>query len=124
MQATVWRRIAPLVALAMLALRPLGSQSQPAVIDSSTVAAFAAAHAEVSAVRGKAQAELAEPKAKKAEVQVAIREQLHQTTDRILKAHNLTEAEFTRLTRQVSTDDALRKRFEEALARLAQPGGG
>jgi len=124
MLSIIWRRFTPLVAVALLSVRPLASQPPPSVVDSSQVAAFAAAHLEVSAVRSKAQAELAEPRAKKAEVQASVRERLHQTTDRILKMHNLTEAEFSRLTRQVSTDDALRKRFEAALARLGPPGGG
>ena len=110
---------------------PLASQ-QPAVavsasgklVSTSAMDAFAAAHVEVALLRGKVQAELAEPKSKKPEVQAALRDKLQLNTDRILKQHDLTEIEFARLTREVSTDFALRKQFDEAVAKLTGGRGG
>lgn len=87
----------------------------PALMDS-----FAAAHAAIGELRGKVQAELAEPRSKKAETQALLREKLQSGTERLLKERNLTDAEFTRLTRRVSTDEVARKQFEEAVARLAK----
>ena len=118
------------IALPTMSLaQPLASQPPTAVsvnaglVSASALDAFAAAHVEVAALRGKAQAELAEPRSKKAEVQILVRAKLQDGTLRALKAHNLTEAEFARLTRLVSTDDALRKQFDEAVARLSAGRG-
>ena len=119
------------IALATMSLaQPLASQPPPTavsvnagLVSASALDAFAAAHVEVAALRGKAQAELAEPRSKKAEVQISVRAKLQDGTLRALKAHNLTEAEFARLTRLVSTDDALRKQFDEAVARLSAGRG-
>ena len=120
------------IALATMSLaQPLASQPPPTaavsvnagLVSASALDAFAAAHVEVAALRGKAQAELAEPRSKKAEVQISVRAKLQDGTIRALKAHNLTEAEFARLTRLVSTDDALRKQFDEAVARLSAGRG-
>ena len=94
------------------------------VVSASVMEAFAAAHVEVAALRTKVQAELAEPKSKKPEVQASLRDKLQLNTERILKQHGLTESEFARLTRLVSTDDALRKQFEEAIAKLTVGRGG
>ena len=94
-----------------------------ASISAASMDSFAAAHVEVEALRSKAQAELAEPRSKKGETQVTLREKLQEGTLGVLKAHGLTEAEFTRLTRLVSTDGALRKQFDEAVARYAASRG-
>jgi hypothetical protein len=118
----------------VLALSALASDASAQVRDSSNVVAvnagsisqaamdtFAATHIAIAELRGKVQAELAEPRSKKPEVQASLREQLQSGTERLLKEHNLTDAEFTRLTRRVSTDDVARKQFEDALARLSKP---
>lgn len=118
----------------VFALAALASDAPAQVRDSSNVAAvdagsitqtamdsFAAAHLAIAELRGKVQAELAEPRSKKPETQASLREKLQSGTERLLKEHNLTDAEFTRLTRRVSTDDVARKQFEDALARLSKP---
>lgn len=110
--------------------QPLASQPPPTVstnaglVSAGAMDAFAAAHVEVAALRSKVQAELAEPRSKKAEVQISVRAKLHDATLRVLKAHDLTEGEFARLTRLVSTDDTLRKQFDEVVARLSAGRGG
>ncbi|MEO7362523.1 MAG: DUF4168 domain-containing protein [Gemmatimonadaceae bacterium] len=89
-------------------------------ISAAAMDAFAAAHIAIAAFRGKVQAELAEPRSKKAEAQEMLREKLQVGTERVLKEHELSDAEFTRLTRRVSTDAVARQQFEEALERLTK----
>jgi Domain of unknown function (DUF4168) len=98
---------------------PAASQGAPdTTITAAALEAFAKAHLAVSGLRAQVQAELADPKAKKPEEQAALREKLQVNTRRLIAAQGLTEAEFARMTRRVSTDDVLRKAFEAALARL------
>lgn len=89
-----------------------------APISSAVMDNFVAANSAIAEFRGKVQGELAEPRSKKPETQEMLRAKLHDGTERLLKEHHLTEAEFTALTRRVSTDDVVRKQFEEATARL------
>ena len=91
-----------------------------APIGAAAMDAFVAAHIEIAAFRGKLQAELAEPRSKKIEIQQTLHEKLQAGVARLLKEHNLTDAEFTQMTRRVSTDDVVRQQFEEALTRLAK----
>lgn len=122
MAASALRFFAGLVGLILLA--PTAS-AQLAPPDTAAITpsleAFAKAHIAVSALRAQIQGELADPKTKKRDDQVALREKLRTNTARLLKEHGLTEVEFVRATRLVSADTLLRKRFEETLARL--PGG-
>jgi hypothetical protein len=99
---------------------PAASQAQASDSTFSPEAAqrFAKTYLAVSTFRDALQAELAEPKAKKPEVQAELREKLRTGVQRILKEHDFTEAEFARLTRLVSLDGEARKTFEDALARL------
>ena len=129
---TLWYRLATAIALAtMTSARLLPSQQSPVAVttsggavSASVMEAFAAAHAEVAALLSKVQAELAEPKSKKPEVQASLRDKLQLNTERILKQHDLTESGFAQLTRRVSTDDAVRKQFDEAVAKLTAGRGG
>ena len=89
-------------------------------IPAAAMESFAAANIAIADFRGKVQAELAEPRSKKPETQELLREKLQAGTERLLKEHNLTDAEFTRLTKRVSTDEGARKQFDEAMARLAK----
>ena len=75
------------------------------------------AHLALAAVRDKEQAELAEPRSKKAEVQAEIRQRYRGLRAEALKGAGYTEAQFTAVTKRISTDDALRGKFEGALAR-------
>lgn len=93
--------------------QPPDSALSPAALES-----FAKAHVAVSALRSQLQAELADPKSKKTEAQAQLRDKLLAGTQRILKAHGLTDTEFARITKRVSTDDALRKAFDEVVARI------
>ena len=95
------------------------AQERDTTISVVAMEAFAKAHIALTALRSQAQAELAATSAKKPEVQAALREKLTVNTPRLLKEHGFTEAEFARLTRRVGTDDELRKRFEETLARVS-----
>lgn len=109
-----------LIALAVCAPFHSGkAQERDSVVSASAMETFVKAHIALTAFRSQAQAELAVTSAKKPEVQATLRQNLQAGTQRLLKDHGLTEAEFTRLTRRVSTDDALRKAFEETLARVS-----
>lgn len=85
---------------------------------------FVKAHLAVAAFRGQLQAELAEPKNKKPEIQTQLHEKLQAGTKRLLDQHELSATEFSRLTRLVSTNDAVRKDFDAAVARLSGGRGG
>lgn len=85
---------------------------------------FVKAHLAVAAFRGQLQAELAEPKNKKPELQMQLHEKLQAGTKRLLDQHELSATEFSRLTRLVSTNDAVRKDFDAAVARLSGGRGG
>ena len=112
-------RLLLMLGLAIFApLRPGQAQQVDSLVTPATMEIFVKAHIAVAALRGQVQAELAETKAKKPEVQATLREKLQVGTQRILKEHGLTDADFVRLTRRVSTDDAVRKAFDETLTRL------
>ncbi len=95
------------------------AQERDSTISASAMETLVKAHIALTALRSQAQAELAATTAKKPEVQAALREKLTVNTQRLLKAQGFTEAEFARLTRRVGTDDAMRKAFEETLARVS-----
>ena len=90
-----------------------------AAADSTTqlIESYVRAHLALAAVRDKEQAELAEPRSKKAEVQAEIRQRYRGLRAEALKGAGYTEAHFTAVTKRISTDDALRGKFEAALAR-------
>lgn len=89
------------------------SQTQ---IKPEEMAAFARAHTAISALRDRAQTELAEPKNKKDEAMKHVREKLRAQVLQVLKEHQMTEGRFDSLTRLVSADPEQRKAFEAALA--------
>ncbi len=95
------------------------AQERDSTISASAMETFVKAHIALTTLRSQAQAELAATSAKKPEVQAALREKLKVNTQRLLKEHGYTEAEFARLTRRVGTDEAARKAFEETLARVS-----
>jgi hypothetical protein len=116
--------LSKLAAVALLALAPPhladAQQASPVTLSADQLLAFAKAHLAISEVRDKLQAELADPRLKKVEDQVKLREKLRAEVASALKEHKLTSAEFDRLTLQVSSDTALRAQFEAALASLTQ----
>ena len=112
-------RLLLMLGLAIFApLRPGQAQHVDSLVSATAMETFVKAHIAVAVLRGQVQAELADTKAKKPEAQATLREKLQVGTQRILKEHGLTEAEFVRLIRRVSTDDVVRRAFDEALARL------
>ena len=118
------------VASMLIAGRSLAAQAvgtRPAAdsmtISPSVVDRFAKAFLAVSALRSQVQAELADPAAKKADRQSALRAKLQDGIAAILREHGVSTVEFADLTRRVSTDDVLRKAFDEAVARLSAPKG-
>ena len=105
--------------LSMLApFRSAQGQQPDTALSPVALESFVKAHLAVSVLRGQTQAELADTKSKKTEVQAQLREKLLVGTQRILKENGLTEVEFARLTKRVSTDDAMRKAFDDVVSRL------
>ena len=80
--------------------------------------AFAKAYLGMSQLRDRMQAELAEPKNKKVEIQLQLREKLRTQLEQVLKENHLTSAEYQALTRAVSVDAEKRREFEAQLALL------
>jgi hypothetical protein len=76
---------------------------------------FAKAFAAVAKVRDQVQAELAEPRNKKDEAQAQLHEKLRTSIAKIIQEHGFTEEQYNRLTYAVSTDNELRKAFDELL---------
>jgi hypothetical protein len=79
---------------------------------------FARAHAALTTLRERADAEYAEPKNKKPEVLAELREKYRAERERLLKAQGLAEAGYGEFTRRISSDDAARRAFEAALAKV------
>lgn len=90
-----------------------------AVADSTTqlIERYVRAHLALAGMRDKEQAELAEPRSKKGEVQTEIRTRYIGLRAEALKGAGYTEPQFKADTKRISTDDALRLKFEAALAR-------
>lgn len=109
--------VAPPLAAQAAAVQPPGAQ--PPATDSITqlVDGYLKAHLALGAVRDREQAELAEPRSKKPEVQMEIRERYRGLRTEALKAVGYTEAKYSAMTKRMSTDDGLRQRFEAALAK-------
>lgn len=108
------------MAVVVVAAPAMGQAPQAAAVSAEEMASFARAHAAISTLREKAQAELAEPKNKKGEVMVQIREKLRTQVLQVLKENQMSEARFDSLTHLVSVDPAQRKAFEAALAAVAR----
>lgn len=127
------RRVLPVIAGAVLAVLPgLPAGGQPPVTRSSavtvdsivstqTLEAYAKAYVALNLLRDREQAELAEPRNKKPEPQAEVREKHRTEREKIRTAHGFTIDQFTRVTQQISTNDAVRDRFEAAVAKLV-PG--
>lgn len=124
----------PVLAAVVFVTAPLaysGAQSAPAQsrqpaadsgVSAATLEAYAKAHLAITALRDREQAELADPRNKKADAQTTLREKYRAERAAALVAQALSAEQFTRLTQQISTNDALRARFEATLARLKPTG--
>jgi transketolase len=98
----------------------LGAQQPPpdSAISARALEVFATTHVAVSALRDRYQAQFAEPRNKKPEVQLELRSKMQGELQELLKGNGLTEEEFARLTRHVASDTAARRAFEQVVARL------
>ena len=127
------RCFVPLLAIGcamMGAPRPLHAQAATPPTTVSPVAAaphpdsvaammpFARAHAALTTLRERADAEYADPKNKKPEVLAELRTKSRAERERVLKAQGLTEASYGELSRRISSDDASRLAFEAALTKV------
>ncbi len=102
---------------------PVGSgQVVPVVpVTADSVAAmipYARTYVALNALRERADAEYAEPKNKKPEALVALRERYRVEREALLKTHDFSDATYARVTQRVSGDDAARLAFEAALAKI------
>lgn len=105
---------------ALAAPSTAASQQAPtaAGIPTDKLEPFARAHIAIDHVRERANAEFADPRNKKNEVQENLRDKLREDVRKVLKEHNLTEAEFDRFTMAVSADTAQRRAFDALVAQL------
>ena len=94
-------------------------QTSAAAIGQDSLAAYVRAYAAIALVRDRMQNELADPKTKKGEVQVQVREKLRAQIAQVLKEQGLTETLYQHMTHAISVDAEQRKRFDLALAELA-----
>ncbi|MBC7893859.1 MAG: DUF4168 domain-containing protein [Cytophagaceae bacterium] len=99
---------------------PVASQAaaSAAGIPTDKLEAFARAHIAIDQVRERANAEFADPRNKKADVQEKLRDKLRDDVRKVLKEQNLTEAEYDRFTMAVSADTAQRRAFDALVAQL------
>lgn len=93
-----------------------------AVPDSTVraIEAFAKLQRALNGLRDREQAELAEPRHKKAEAQTEIRTRYRGWRADSLAAHGHTPATVRTMTLRLSSDDALRALFETTMERLAK----
>ena len=98
--------------------RAAGQDAVAAAIPTEKFEAFARAHVAIDQVREHANAEFADPRNKKLEVQDRLRDKLRTDVRQVLKEHNLTEAEFDRFTMVVSSDTSQRRAFDALVAQL------
>jgi hypothetical protein len=92
--------------------------AQEPPLDSLQLLSYARAHLAIAAARDQVQAELAEPRHKKTEAQLELREKLRLRIEAILKEQQLTPAEYDRITHRISRDGVQRKAFDATLATL------
>ena len=79
---------------------------------------YAKAYVAVSAVRDSVHLQLAQARNKTADAQRALQEKLRTQIAEALKQHELTEAEYRRLTFVISSDPPSRRIFDEIIAEL------
>lgn len=87
-------------------------------IPTDKLEAFARAHVAIDRLRERANAEFADPRNKKVEVQERLRDKLREDVRQALKQQNLTEAEYDRFTMAVSADTAQRRAFDALVAQM------
>jgi 16S rRNA G1207 methylase RsmC len=114
--------------IALLAILPAAAQAQqqqppPAeqtVVTRELITTYAQAFLKISAARDEAQAELAQARNKTPEAQQHLQDRLRTRVEEILNEHELTEAQYRRLTWLVSAEPEQKKLFEEIVAALTR----
>jgi hypothetical protein len=94
------------------------AQQADTAIGETQIAAYAKAYAAIASERDKAHAEFALPRNKTDQIQRDLRERLQKQIEQILKANELTQERFERITYVLSIDGERRRIFEQSLARL------
>lgn len=130
-RAILSRRILPAFVVLAAAATPLAAQAKQAgmagmdhgqqaspAMSVSDVAAFAKVELEIGAVRDTIQAKLAMTRNKKDEIQAALRDTLATQVADILKANNLSEADYHKKLFYVSTNAGARHVFDSTFAKL------
>ncbi|MQA90170.1 MAG: DUF4168 domain-containing protein [Gemmatimonas sp.] len=96
-------------------------QPQPATtVSAAELTSYAKAFVEIGRLRDDLQVQLTQPVNKTPDAQAEIREQMRERRLQIIQSHNLTEEAYTRITFVVSTDDAQREAFREAVEQVSE----
>jgi hypothetical protein len=110
--------VVPLAPAAFAQGTPAPTQQASTVLSKEQIAAFAKLQVEVSKAQDSAQAQLAQPRNKTAQMQEQLREKLRTQVAEILHHANMTDVEFRRRTFLVSTDPDTRKSFDAEIVRI------
>jgi hypothetical protein len=92
--------------------------AQGSTIGTEQLTVFAKAHTAIAAARDAVQAELAQTKNKTPEAQKQLQEKLHEQITHVLHENQLTQQEFDRLLYAISSNEELRKSFDEVVTKL------
>ena len=130
LRATITRRLLPAVVVLTASAAPLVAQAtkqagmpgmdhgQASPMSRTDVEAFTKVEVEIGAVRDTIQAKLAMTRNKKDEIQAALRDTLATMVAGILKANNLSEADYHKKLFYVSTNGDARHVFDSTFAKL------
>jgi len=111
--------VASILVAAVFAAPSLSAQGGPSLtMSKDEITAFAKVQVAISAVHDSADAQLAASRNKKDNVQTQLQEKLRTQIADILHHSGMTEDEYKRKTFIVSTDQAVRKTFDVAVAQL------
>jgi len=116
--AAVFAQGQPPVAQQVAAHPGHDAPQQAAGMTPEQINAYAKVSVAIGAARDAAQAQLAMARNKKDNIQEALREKLESSVDSILKANNMTQAEYEHQTFIVSTDKGIRSTFDELVAKI------
>lgn len=109
---------ASLTSVAVAQSTPAPTQQASTSMSKEDITSFAKLQIEISKAQDSAQAQLAQPRNKTAQMQEQLREKLRTQVAEILHHANMTEAEFRRRTFLVSADQETRKAFDAEIVRI------
>lgn len=122
MRRAVYLSLVVSVWAALFSSNPAALEAQPpsaAATASDSLLQFVKAHAAITQLRDRAQADLANPRNKKGEAQAELRAKLREAIATAIREHGLTTEQFERMTHAVAVDPTWRDAFERELARVA-----